>query len=69
MAAPRRPSRDIAPGMLGLNGGELFVIGFVVIAVVSARWWPMLGAAIAERLAGAPSDPAPVPPGDEPDGQ
>jgi hypothetical protein len=55
--------------MLGLNGGELFVIGFVVIAVVSARWWPMLGAAIAERLAGAPSDPAPVPPGDEPDGQ
>jgi hypothetical protein len=55
--------------MLGLTFGELFVIGFVVIAVVSAPWWPRLGAAIAERLAGgAPEQPA-VPPEDELDGR
>lgn len=37
---------------LGLTSGELFVIGFVTLAVVSAPWWPRLGAAIALRLAG-----------------
>jgi hypothetical protein len=42
--------------VLDLTGGELFVIGFVVIAVVSAPWWPRLGAAIATRLAGVPPD-------------
>lgn len=40
--------------MFGLTGGELFVIAFVVIAVVSAPWFPRLGAFIAVRLAGAP---------------
>jgi hypothetical protein len=38
---------------LGLTSGELFVIGFVTLAVVSAPMWPRLGAAIALRLAGA----------------
>jgi len=38
---------------LGLTSGELFVIGFVTLAVVSAPLWPRLGAAIAVRLAGA----------------
>jgi hypothetical protein len=57
---------------LGLTGGELFVIGFVVIAVVSAPWWPRLGAAIAARLAGAPpedSDRASAPPSGRSEGR
>ena len=39
--------------IFGLTNGELFVIGFVTLAVVSAPWWPRLGAAIAVKLAGA----------------
>jgi hypothetical protein len=42
--------------MFGLTGGELFVIAFVVIVVVSAPWWPRLGEAILIRLMGAPTD-------------
>jgi hypothetical protein len=34
--------------MFELSSGELFVVAFVTIAVVSALWWPRLGAAIAE---------------------
>jgi hypothetical protein len=30
--------------------GELCVIAFVVIAVLSAIWWPRLGAAVGELL-------------------
>jgi hypothetical protein len=37
--------------MLGLTGGELFLVAFVTIAVVSATWWPRLGAAIGELIA------------------
>ncbi len=40
--------------MLGLTGGELFLVIFVTVAVVSAPWWPRLGAAIGELLAGKP---------------
>jgi len=48
----------MAPGLeqyyrkevLGLTGGELFVIGFVVFLVVSARFWPMLGERTAQAL-------------------
>ena len=42
--------------MFGLTGGELFVIAFVVIAVVSASWWPRLGEAIMARLMGVPTE-------------
>ena len=38
--------------MLSLTGGELFIVAFVTIAVLSARFWPELGARLAERLAG-----------------
>lgn len=37
--------------MRWLSNGELFVVAFVVIAVVSARWWPRLGALVAETIA------------------
>ncbi|HLV65766.1 MAG TPA: hypothetical protein VKY73_08125 [Polyangiaceae bacterium] len=33
--------------MFGLTHGELVVIGFVVFAVLTARYWPLMG----ERLA------------------
>jgi hypothetical protein len=39
--------------MLGLTGGELFVVVFIVVAVVSATWWPRAGAAIFEALVGS----------------
>ena len=36
--------------MLGLTNGELFVVVFIVVAVVSAPWWPRTGAALAVSL-------------------
>jgi hypothetical protein len=36
--------------MFELSTGELFVIAFVTVAVVSALWWPRLGATIAELI-------------------
>jgi len=38
--------------MLGLTNGELFVVVFIVVAVVSAPYWPRAGGAIAVALAG-----------------
>jgi hypothetical protein len=32
--------------MLGLTNGEIFVVVFIVVAVVSAPWWARLGEAI-----------------------
>lgn len=43
--------------MLGLTPGEAFVVGFVVIAVVSAAWWPRTGAAIGAALSGKRPEP------------
>ena len=48
--------------VFGLNGGEWFIVMFVTVMVVSARYWPALGARIGERLGGRavgpnPSDP------------
>lgn len=40
-----RPRGTFSP-MLGLTGGEIFVIAFIVGAILSARFWPLLG----ERL-------------------
>jgi hypothetical protein len=39
--------------MLGLTGGELTLFALLVFAVVSARFWPAVGARLAERLSGA----------------
>jgi hypothetical protein len=36
--------------MLGLTNGELFVVVFIVVAVVSAPWWPRLGEAVFKLL-------------------
>jgi hypothetical protein len=38
--------------VFGLTQGELFVVAFCVIAVVSARYWPRLGERLALLLAG-----------------
>ena len=38
--------------MLGLTSGELTLVALLVFAVVSAKFWPAVGAAIAVRLAG-----------------
>ncbi|MEI9942287.1 MAG: hypothetical protein WDO69_34150 [Pseudomonadota bacterium] len=48
--------------VFGLNGGEWFIVAFVTVMVVSARYWPALGARIGGRLSGrfvapSPSDP------------
>jgi hypothetical protein len=42
--------------MLGMSAGELFLVAFVTIAVVSAPYWPRAGAVIAELLSGARRD-------------
>ena len=44
------PEQYYRMAVLGLTGGELFVIGFVVFLVVSARFWPMLGERVAQAL-------------------
>jgi hypothetical protein len=36
--------------MLGLTVGELFVVGFILAAVVSAPYWPRIGEAIARKV-------------------
>lgn len=38
--------------MAGLSSGELFLVGFVTIAVVSAPWWPRVGQWVAELVSG-----------------
>jgi hypothetical protein len=38
--------------MLGLTAGELTLVALLVFAVVSARFWPAVGARVAERLSG-----------------
>jgi len=38
--------------MLGLTGGELTLFALLVFAVVSSRFWPAVGAKLAERLSG-----------------
>gem|GEM_PF-1400599 len=39
--------------VFGLNGGEWFIVAFVTVMVVSARYWPALGERIALRLSSA----------------
>ena len=45
--------------MLGLTNGELFVIIFILVMVVSAPWWPALGEAIALRITGGEKNEPP----------
>ncbi len=41
---------------LGLTAGEAFIVVFIVVAVVSAPYWPRLGAAIAVAIVGKNAD-------------
>jgi hypothetical protein len=43
--------------MLGLTAGELSLVALLIFAVVSARFWPAAGAAIATRLLDPGSEP------------
>jgi len=40
--------------VLGLTSGELFIVVFVTVAVVSAPWWLRIGEVVATALAGSP---------------
>jgi len=56
--------------VFGLTHGELFVVGFVVVVVVSAPLWPKLGERLAELWGGSrrhrgDDAPRPAGPGDE----
>lgn len=42
--------------MFGLTHGELFVVTFCVLAVLSARYWPRMGERVALLLAGKPAE-------------
>lgn len=44
--------------MLGLTSGELSLVALLIFAVVSARFWPAAGAAIAVRLLGPGAEQA-----------
>ena len=44
--------------MFDLTGGELFLVCFIILAVVSRSWWPRLGEMIFGLFAG-PSDDRP----------
>jgi hypothetical protein len=36
--------------MFGLTSGELFIVLFILVAVLSAPLWPRLGAAVYSKL-------------------
>jgi hypothetical protein len=37
---------------MGLTAGELFVVAFITVAVLSAAWWPRLGEALMVAMSG-----------------
>jgi hypothetical protein len=43
---------SIVMNFLGLTSGELFIVLFILVAVVSAPLWPRLGAAVYLKLSG-----------------
>jgi hypothetical protein len=45
--------------MFGLSGGELFLVVFITVAVVSARWWARLGSALGELSIRGKNKPTP----------
>jgi hypothetical protein len=48
--------------VFGLNGGEWFIVTFVTVMVVSARYWPALGARIGARSDAPTANPSHPPP-------
>jgi len=44
-------------GMFELTQGEWVILGFILTTVVTAAWWPRLGAAIGARFAGPSERP------------
>ena len=38
------------PAWLGLTFGEFFVVVFLAVSIVTAGYWPKVGAWVAERL-------------------
>ena len=46
--------------VLGLTHGELFLVTFITVAVVTARYWPLLGERVALWLSGQRSDGPPT---------
>jgi hypothetical protein len=46
--------------VFGLTGGEFFIVAFVTVMVVSARYWPAIGERIAVRLSGEASESEPA---------
>ncbi len=44
--------------MFDLTRGEWLILCFIFVTVVSAAWWPRLGAAIGARFAGPSKRPA-----------
>lgn len=38
--------------MFGLSYGELGLVAFMVVAIVSARFWPRMGEWVARRFSG-----------------
>jgi hypothetical protein len=45
-------------GMFDLTRGEWVILCFILTTVVTAAWWPRLGAAIGARFAGPNERPA-----------
>ena len=46
----RRPSRAKTRAMFGLTFGEFGLVAFIVVAILTARFWPKLGEWVARRF-------------------
>jgi hypothetical protein len=46
----RARSDTIGRDVLGLTFGELFIVAFITVSVVSTPWWPRLGEWVADAL-------------------
>jgi len=47
------------PAWLGLTFGELFVVVFLAVLIVSAGYWPRMGAWLAEKIASRKNENSP----------
>ena len=47
------------PAWLGLTFGELFVVVFLAVLIVSAGYWPKMGAWLAEKIASRKKENSP----------
>lgn len=65
IAGPAGGSCYLRRGVLDLTQSELIVIGFITFAVVSAPWWPRLGAALGRAASGRPPAAPETPPSDD----